>query len=93
MRKFIMKNKKIIPANRMSDVRSLKKFIEEKLDIQISLMDTYLFWDHVSDSWCAGWLAITTHYDDMTREEFLEYELEKYGVILDDEDSEDDYEN
>lgn len=84
MKQFRFKREKVVPDRYINDCRELQKFIREKLDIDISLRDTYDFWDKVSKSWSAGWLYIDTHYEDETREEFLLNQLEKFGIIEED---------
>jgi len=73
--------KEEVPSNRIADCRELQKYIRGALDIKISTLDTYHLWQNISDDWCASWLYIDTHYDDMTREEFLLYEMEKRGYF------------
>lgn len=81
MRRYVH-NKPSIPRHYIEDVKNLREFIMKEMCIDISLEDTYEFWSAFSESWCAGWLSIDTHYDDMTRAEFLEYQMEKFGCIL-----------
>ena len=82
MKRFIYDHVADIPDNRLEDVLRLRHFIMNNLNIDISVADTYRFWDSVSSSWSAGWLYIDTHYTCMTREEFLLGELQKYGTII-----------
>lgn len=82
MKKFIFKRETNIPDSRIEDTKELQKFIKEKMDINISLTDTFLLWDSISDSWCAGWLDINTHPDGDTREEFLLYEMIRRGYFI-----------
>ena len=81
MRCFTYKGNTEIPECYLQDCMELQRFIRENLQIDISLLDTYRFWCDVSDSWDAIWLYIDTHYEDETREDFLEYQLQKYGNI------------
>lgn len=75
-------NRPDVPAQYMRDCLELQKFIRNKMNIHISLIDTYLLWSDISESWSAGWLSIDTHYDDMTREAFLHEEMRRRGVII-----------
>lgn len=82
MKRFVFKKKEIIPSNYREDTKRLQEFIRSHLDIEISLYDTYTLWDSISDDWGASWLNIETHYEDMTRKEFLLYEMNKRGNII-----------
>lgn len=80
MKKFLYCNQ--VPKNRLEDVQDLAIFIRNNLQIDISLGDTYRLWSDISESWSAGWLNIDAHYEDMTREDFILYEMQKRGFIL-----------
>lgn len=80
MRRYVHNEE--IPGGYEKDVKKLREFIVNEMGIEISLVDTYKFWSAVSDSWCASWLTITTHYEDMTRAEFIEYKMEQFGYII-----------
>lgn len=82
MQLFQFKFESMVPESYREDVRELQRFILDNLDIHISLTDTYLFWETVSDSWSASWLCITAHYEHQTREEFLLDKLNEFGCVI-----------
>lgn len=83
MKKFILCNNNHIPPIHMKDTKELQEFIKSNMDIDISLQDTYLLWDSISDSWDAVWLDINIHPEGETREEFLKREMCKRGYLVD----------
>lgn len=82
MKKYVYNPPLGIPNYMIEDCKKLMEFMRSNMGIEISLNDTYRFWSDVSDSWDAVWLNIDSHYDRMTREEFLQYELEKRGYFI-----------
>ena len=85
MKEFIFNPNTIVPSNRLDDVKEIRRFIIFEMNIQISLQDTYLFWDRVSDDWDAGWLSIDAHYEGMSREEFILIKMREHGHIIGDD--------
>lgn len=82
MKLFVFDQYKTIPKQYLQDSIALRIFIREKMDIDISVLDTYYLWSSISEDWCAKWLFIDTHPEGMTREEFLLSEMEKKGNIV-----------
>lgn len=82
MKKFILCNNNHIPPIYMKDTKELQEFIKSHMDIDISLQDTYLLWDSISDSWDAVWLDIEIYPLGDTREEFLKREMCKRGYLV-----------
>lgn len=81
MKTYVYKNSDV-PKEYIEDCMKLSRFIYEKLDALITLKDTYHFWLAVSDSWSAGWLDIDVTYEGTPREEFLQYQLDKFCYCM-----------
>ena len=79
--KYRFQFKTQIPKERLDDVIELQKFIQEKLHVEITRADTYRLWRSISESWSASWLYIDTHYEGVTREEFLWDEMTERGCL------------
>lgn len=78
MDRYVFIGQERIPSNRIDDVKELQTFIRRELDIFLTINDVYKLWCQVSEDWDAGWLTIYTHFNGVTREEFLRDQIEKY---------------
>lgn len=70
-----------IPDDKLDDVRELKKYLQEELDVIAPVYDVYQLWLNVSEFFHSKWLDINFTYGGDSREDFLEWALTFYGEL------------